>query len=113
MKTGIELIAMERLRQFTEEGITPSHDDKHIHGELAIAAACYAVHDHGAKPEVAYIDYQEEEIGLRVIITKAWPWEKRWDKRDKHDRTRKLVIAGALIAAELDRIIRIAERDED
>jgi hypothetical protein len=27
-----------------------------------------------------------------------------WDKRRKHDRRRKLVIAGALIAAEIDRL---------
>lgn len=39
---GAELIAAERQRQIEREGWTPSHDDQHIHGELAAVAACYA-----------------------------------------------------------------------
>jgi hypothetical protein len=35
----------------------------------------------------------------------AWPWSRNWDKRDKHSRTRRLEIAGALIAAEIDRLV--------
>lgn len=43
MKTGIELIAEERQRQITEEGWTPEHDINHTNGQLASAAACYAM----------------------------------------------------------------------
>lgn len=39
MADGIELIKRERERQITEEGWTVAHDDEHVHGELAQAAA--------------------------------------------------------------------------
>lgn len=35
-----------------------------------------------------------------------WPWDVAWDKRYKHDRLKQLAIAGALIAAEIDRLER-------
>lgn len=101
--TGIELIAQERERQVSKEGWTPEHDDSHEHGEMAIAAACYAV------------------VGTDVMVTTyatingcdAFPWDPSWDKRKKHDRKRQLVIAGALIAAELDRLNRLEENVKD
>lgn len=36
----------------------------------------------------------------------AWPWDKQYDKREKHDRIRRLVIAAALIVAEIERLQR-------
>ncbi len=39
-----------------------------------------------------------------------WPFEKELDKRLKHNRIKKLAIAGALVAAELDRLLRIVDR---
>jgi hypothetical protein len=39
----------------------------------------------------------------------VWPWPAEFDKREKHGQKRSLEIAGALIAAELDRIERINE----
>ncbi|MCM0757438.1 hypothetical protein M7775_02505, partial [Sporomusa sphaeroides DSM 2875] len=44
--SGIELIAAERQRQISQEGWTPEHDDQHANGELALAAACYAIPSH-------------------------------------------------------------------
>ena len=44
MTSGIEAIAAERQRQIEAEGWTPGHDDTHDRGELARAAACYALH---------------------------------------------------------------------
>jgi hypothetical protein len=41
-RSGVERIADERLRQIMTEGYSAEHDDGHIHGELAMAAACYA-----------------------------------------------------------------------
>lgn len=35
----------------------------------------------------------------------AWPWDKQDYPRKKHGRLRRLAIAGALIAAEMDRLI--------
>lgn len=95
MKTGIELITEERRRQIINENWTPEHDDEHTRGEMAIAAACYAVEGTDAEVINPYVFEQE-----------GWPWEPKWDKRKKHNRLRQLIIAGALIAAEIDRIQR-------
>lgn len=96
METGAELIAAERKRQLEQEGWTAEHDRQHERCELAVAAACYALHgtDVGACTE-AY---------ACPIFHDAWPWGKEEDKRNKHGWQRRLVIAGALIAAELDRL---------
>lgn len=91
--TGAELIAAERQRQVRAEGWSASHDDSHNHGELAISAACYAAH--GTDAEVSM--HGED----------AMPWGSCDDKRRKHDRVRQLTIAGALIAAEIDRLLRL------
>jgi hypothetical protein len=89
MKTGIELIAEERQRQIEKEGWTAEHDAEHKEGELAIAAACYA-----------YPNYDED---WAVQSQMQWPWEKHWWK-PSGDRKRDLAKAGALIAAEIDRL---------
>lgn len=100
---AIDMIAGERQRQISKEGWTPEHDDMHIDCSMSLAAACYAVEGTGA--EVVHPDDKEEpeEEGRR-----GWPWDAAWDKRGKHSRLRRLVIAGALIAAEIDREIREA-----
>ncbi|WP_434132178.1 hypothetical protein KIAC18_003965 [Sporomusa sphaeroides] len=91
MSKGVELIAVERLRQTTEEEWTAEHDRQHTGEDLAMAAACYAM------PEA-----------LRSacdFIHRFWPWEMRWWKPKPDSRVRELVKAGALIAAEIDRLI--------
>ena len=115
---AIDLIRNERERQINTEGWTPEHDDEHENGELAYAAACYAA------PEEIYL-HRDAEISFFINSgdrgdreplperhISAWPWDEEWDKRDKHDRLRQLVIAGALIAAEIDRRLRLAAQQE-
>lgn len=87
---GIELIASERERQILAEGWTPEHDDAHAHGELCGAAMCYI-----ANRDVTTT--REPPLG--------WPWEREWWK-PSDDPVRNLVKAGALIAAEIDRLQR-------
>lgn len=87
-KTGVELIREERIRQIHEEGWTLEHDAQHTDRSLAFAAACYAVHSHG-------IGFD----GLPII----WPWDREWWK-PSDDPIRNLAKAGALIAAEIDRL---------
>ena len=102
---GIERIAAERERQVEAEGWTPEHDDAHADGVMAMAAACYAVH--------GIVSLLDERISVRCVwvgpdnsvIRDAWPWASHWDKRDKHPPLRRLEIAGALIAAEIDRLL--------
>jgi hypothetical protein len=83
---GVAQIAEERQRQITDEGWTPEHDDEHSNDELACAAAAYAMSDD------------------KEMVEMLWPWQRQWWK--PKDRKRDLVRAGALIAAEIDRLER-------
>lgn len=94
----LEMIAAERKRQLEVEGWTPDHDDCHDSGELAMAAACYAA------PQEICVEWTPPRAATQYVD--AWPWEAEFDKRDQHDRRRQLVIAGALIVAELERLER-------
>jgi hypothetical protein len=87
MKTGIELFAAERQRQIEVEGWTPEHDAQHVNNELCDAAICYLVDP----------DHRDTEPF-------PWPWEPSWWKPSPNDRIKELVKAGAMIAAEIDRI---------
>lgn len=99
MKTAIELIAEERARQISVEGWTPEHDDKHMAGEIAMAAVCYAM--------VPYVRDSAPPAG-KTPVYRYWPWNRHWWKPCPDDRVRELVKAGALLAAEIDRIQRAA-----
>ena len=99
---GIERIAKERQRQIDKEGFSAAHDDGHKAGEIATAAACYAAGGHIYKLWTA-----GEEHGFNFV--EMWPWSEDWDGRRKFDRVRQLEIAGALCAAEIDRLIRKTE----
>ena len=105
MGGGAYLIDQERGRQIHEKGYSAEHDDKHVNGELALAAACYAVY--GVKDGDAYFEVAKLFTGKREgCYEEGWPWDPEWDKREDHPRIKRLVIAGALIAAEIDRLLR-------
>jgi hypothetical protein len=90
IRRRMEIVAAildERERQTQEEGWTESHDDLHQNRELAQAAACYAVHP---RPSM-------------------WPWATDILKVDAKSYEDRLVIAGALIVAELERVRRMSE----
>lgn len=95
MKTGTELIREERLRQVEEEGYGFEHDDEHGAGELAMAAMCYCMLPLWRPAEMAPM---------------GWPWSNGSAldgfKPTPNNRIRELVKAGALIAAEIDRLQR-------
>jgi len=98
-KDGIDLITAERKRQVRELGWTSDHDDEHQREELAWAATHYAA------PEGL----------IRSVgggFSRVWPdtWSKSWDKKGEGTRIRDLVKAGALIAAEIDRLLRAEKR---
>jgi hypothetical protein len=105
----IEEIREERKRQMAVEGWTPQHDDEHLHGEMADAAACYA-----ATKKILVrtrLHRSGSFCGSYSTTIDAWPWACEWDKRVKHPRRRQLVIAAALIVAELERLDRKAALD--
>jgi len=123
MKTGIELIAEERERQLRKEGWSSEHDDEHSDGSLALAALCYA-----RPPETLRMitKLENEDISngrgdypvwgeVPYQVPTDWPesWNAIWwnpGVEGEPNRIRDLVKAGALIAAEIDRLNRVAEK---
>ncbi len=96
---GTGLITLERDRQV--ERWTPEHDDSHTDGQLAEAARAY-VERAIAQSWYATWGGRAPSSGLPA----AWPFEARaWRPAD--DPVRNLVKAGALIAAEIDRLRRV------
>jgi hypothetical protein len=89
---GAELIAAERQRQIDVEGWTPEHDDLHSAGELQQAARCYM----SSRAGTYFLDH----------VPSSWPWDYDWWK-PSDDPIRNLTKAGALIAAEIDRLNRL------
>jgi hypothetical protein len=86
---GAALIVNERHRQIKEEGYDAKNDDKYDQGELAHAAIGYA------RPKVN----ANSPIPLHWFLP-----DKSWEPSD--DEVWNLVRAGALIAAEIDRVLR-------
>jgi hypothetical protein len=118
-KTGAELIAAERQRQVDAEGWTPEHDDHHTKAELAWAATCYA-----APEAIVRVHVRRDPDGVGGGVTWSEPWPTEYTQnynrgepgyapwhRPAADRVARLVKAGALIAAEIDRLQR-AEKPE-
>lgn len=94
-------VARERDRQITKEGWSAEHDDAHSCGEMAAAAACYALHAAGERQDVT-------EAGDTFIPT-YWPWSPEWWK--PKDKRRDLVRAAALLIAEIERLDRIEKAE--
>jgi hypothetical protein len=102
--SGIELIMAERDRQIHIEGWLPEHDDRHNECELLDAAFCYG----GMAGSQVMDDDGGEEAQFALLET--WPFAVGQWKPDP-DPVRNLVKAGALIAAEIDRLLRKKEFD--
>lgn len=94
--SGCSLIAKERALQISVEGWTSQHDDLHKRGEMADAASCYA--------KIAAMNSYIAPVPLDKPIN--WPWDEEWWKPSS-DPIRNLEKAGALIAAEIDRLQRL------
>lgn len=98
VSSGVAAIAAERQRQIEAEGWTPEHDDDVNRGlELGRAAISY----------ILGVAYTQEPKGRKPGW--PWPWDLKWWKPS--DRRRNLVKAGALIAAEIDRLDRSEARE--
>ncbi|OPE27108.1 hypothetical protein APB16_34430 [Pseudomonas aeruginosa] len=87
-------VQAERRRQITAEGWTPEHDDAHSHGEMARAAACYALAGSSAPNDGT----------AALLVSLAWPWDEQWWKPTS--ARRDLVKACALALAEIERLDR-------
>jgi PRTRC genetic system protein C len=112
--SGAGLIAAERTRQVTQEGWSAEHDDEHDDHSLALAACAYAA------PEPLHVYRNPPDL-----FVDCWPraWKSGHDKRKRDgegapasakqyttaERIRNLAKAGALIAAEIDRLTRLQD----
>jgi len=104
MDEALKAIASERMRQIEVESWDAAHDDTHDTGQLAEAAACYAIGQTLTQHRVAGTGRPGHP--KRTITTMLWPWDLKWWK--PRSRRYDLVRAGALIVAEIERIDRAA-----
>ncbi len=109
-RTGSQRIADERKRQIEKEGYDAKHDAEHGDGSLALAAALYAT---------PVRLYERDDFAAGVSFRDPWPWEngdgRPYPNRGNvvapnhtlsaAKRIRQLEKAGALIAAEIDRLL--------
>ena len=96
---GAALIAQERVRQISVEGYTPEHDALHADNKaLAWGAFCYL--ERAAQDKLPQDD---------PSVAHLWPFDRK-DWKPKPSRIRNLTVAGALIAADIDRRYRNGER---
>lgn len=105
---GVQAIYEERLRQIVKLGYDKEHDDAHADEALAFAAASYAI------PQGVVVGgLSTDELKGRLN-----PWdihgnntmfvkEKNFTKEEIEKRQRELAKAGALCAAEYDRLERL------
>ncbi len=94
---GVELIAKERQRQIVELGFTDENDNQHNDNALADAGASYAF---------AATVRKHAWPGTGHIPPQIWPWSEVHWKPSPKDRIKELAKAGALIAAEIDKLQR-------
>ena len=91
MKTGLEQISDERVKQISKHGYTAYHDSGYKNKELLYAALAYL----------------KTAIGAEETLEESWPMED-WPFGIEyfHDDgyVENLKKAGAFIAAELDRL---------
>ena len=102
---GIEIITQERKRQI-KKGFNLQHDKQHRYGDLRVQAATILVDGTDA------IVVDELERGTPTLenneVGDSWGILKRWREKEPNYGKREiglLSIAGALIAAEIDRIL--------
>lgn len=135
-QSGADLIATERQRQIDVEGWTPEHDTAHDTLDLIQAAECYVeaakamysqregnlrrslrgVPAEKAEPYIqrtladplgTYYGRGDDGQVNPSTTNPRWPWAREDWKPDENP-IRNLVKAGALIAAEIDRLAAVA-----
>jgi len=108
---SVNRILNERHRQIVDELWSAERDDTYTDESLAMVAACYA-----APTGIFRVKHGDPDADpIEATMVPAWPesWHKEWDKRGKHNRIHQLEIAGALIAAEIDRLTRLEQAGKE
>lgn len=101
LRAAADACVQERLRQTSVKGYDNAHDDAHMLGELADAAAAYALEP----------DTRDLSVGGKLDLVGAiWPFEPKSIKFTPADRGHELTKAGGLLLAEMTRRTRAARR---
>lgn len=97
---GIDLIQAERCRQVVDKGFDAAHDDLYADGSILQCAI------EVLRPSQEMRDFEDGKT--HIWGPGAWPFERARHIRKKYgdDHVHQLVIAGAMIAAEIDRLDR-------
>ena len=115
-KTGIELITEERQEQIEKHGRTSKHDDQHEGGELVdaavICAANNVVYEKNIYANSIHFDKLEMGQWQLPVAYKGNALQPNYPCSNKK-RIHQLKVAGALIAAEIDRLQRINPPNKD
>lgn len=118
---GIERIKTERTRQIEQKGFGTNHDRHHTDFELLAAAMQYAFEAQGIgcklRTITGEVSYHHPDLHKRYLP--VWPWKdypfKPLINKDPagqittQDAIRMLEKSGALIAAEIDRLLSLEE----
>jgi hypothetical protein len=99
--TGAELIAAERKRQLKNKGYTLKHDEGHTKQELLVVAAALILR---ALNEVDSASITVDEFLGYYAPLEDMAWMHYIVEHERPDKIEGLAIAGALIAAEIDRL---------
>ena len=109
MKAGIELITLERQEQIAKHNYSIENDVKYNHGRYTINDEKYN------NPQLAHaasqLIMQDDDVFRQhcyedIFIPQDWDKEI-WHKMLNKPYKERLIIAGALIAAEIDRLQKI------
>lgn len=104
--SGVSRITQERRQQVFKHSFDTAKDDSYTAEELVWAALHYAAPESDWEG-VARVHEEYEQC----VEEPLWPysWDKKWDKKQSKTRIEQLSIAGALIAAEIDRLERLQD----
>ncbi len=100
LRGGVARIAAERQRQVEAEGYSAEHDAEHTDYDLGNAAACYAMNEWGR----SFCPTRDARAYDWTVLGMLWPWDDEDWKPVPGNRIHELEKAGALIAAEIDRL---------
>lgn len=96
MKTGIELIAQERREQIEKHGRTVELD--------------FANNNRGEMLEAAMALMEEGLMDIEKEVLRPDGWDQNiWNKMMSKPQKERLIIAGALLAAEIDRLNALSD----
>lgn len=115
MKTGIQLIAEERKEQIKKHKWTSKHDDIHILGELAEAAVVCA-----SNIKLYWRKDHTDGCSFNLLQMPNWNLPVKYNgnvlipnyNSTTDERIHQLKVAGALIAAEIDRLLRKGKNEQ-